>query len=127
MAHWDFDMKFPLDTQFTFGSLTFAAGEDGNLKMLPPGSASEQPTPAPSSASGGACSGADSFVGLYIRTTELIRGIPVVTFTLKPFIEASSSSSSTSSPDRGSSDDYPKIEASGCGNSRQGSGPQQLQ
>jgi hypothetical protein len=40
-----------------------------------------------------------------------------VTFTLKPFIEASSSSSSTSSPDRGSSDDYPKIEASGCGNS----------
>jgi hypothetical protein len=30
-------MKFPLDTQFTFGSLTFVTGEDGDLKMLPQG------------------------------------------------------------------------------------------
>jgi hypothetical protein len=30
-------MKFSLSTQFTFGSLTFTAGEDGDLKMLPPG------------------------------------------------------------------------------------------
>jgi hypothetical protein len=29
-------MKFPLDTHFTFGSLMFAVGEDGDLKMLPP-------------------------------------------------------------------------------------------
>jgi hypothetical protein len=29
-------MKFPLDTQFTFGSLTFVIGEDEDLKMLPP-------------------------------------------------------------------------------------------
>jgi hypothetical protein len=37
MTPWTFDMKFPLDTQFTFGSLTFVVGEDGDLKMLPQG------------------------------------------------------------------------------------------
>jgi hypothetical protein len=30
-------MKFPFDTQFTFESLTFATGEDGDHKMLPQG------------------------------------------------------------------------------------------
>jgi hypothetical protein len=30
-------MKFPLSTRFTFGSLTFAAREDRDLKMLPQG------------------------------------------------------------------------------------------
>jgi hypothetical protein len=29
MTSWTFDMKFPLGTQFTFGSLTFAGGEGG--------------------------------------------------------------------------------------------------
>jgi hypothetical protein len=28
MASWTFNVKFPYDTQFTFGSLMFAAGED---------------------------------------------------------------------------------------------------
>jgi hypothetical protein len=37
MTPWTFDMKFHLDIQFTFGSLTFAMGEDGDLKMLPQG------------------------------------------------------------------------------------------
>jgi hypothetical protein len=37
MAPWTFDIKFPCGTQFTFGSLTFAAGKNGNLKMLPQG------------------------------------------------------------------------------------------
>jgi hypothetical protein len=37
--------------------------------------------------------------------------------TLQPFIGVSSSSSSTSSPDRDSSSDYPEIRASTCGNS----------
>jgi hypothetical protein len=32
-----FDVKFSRGTQFTFGSLTFAAGEDRDLKMLPQG------------------------------------------------------------------------------------------
>jgi hypothetical protein len=36
MAPWNFDLKFPLNIQFTFGSLMFTAGEDGDLKMLPP-------------------------------------------------------------------------------------------
>jgi hypothetical protein len=37
MAPWTFDVKFPLGTRFTFGSLTFATGEDEDLKMLPQG------------------------------------------------------------------------------------------
>jgi hypothetical protein len=37
MAPCTFDVKFPCDNQFTFGSLVFTAGEDGNLKMLPQG------------------------------------------------------------------------------------------
>jgi hypothetical protein len=117
MVPWSFNMKFPLGTQFTFGSLTFVAGEDENLKMLPPGTTSEHPAHAPSSTSGSTCSGSDPFVGLYIRTARLIRGIQIVTSTLRPFVGASSSSSSALSPDRGSSSDYPKIRASACGNS----------
>jgi hypothetical protein len=78
-------MKFPLGTDFTFGSLTFAAGDDEDLKMLPPGPASKHPTPAPSSVSDDACSGLNPFVGLYIRTAKLIRGIPIMTSTLRPF------------------------------------------
>jgi hypothetical protein len=41
MAPWTFDVKFPLDTQFTFDSLMFVIGEDGELRMLPPGPATE--------------------------------------------------------------------------------------
>jgi hypothetical protein len=110
-------VKFPLDTQFTFGSLTFITGEDGDLKILPPGTAPEQPTPIPSSISGGTCSGSDPFIGLYIYTVKLIRGIPIMTSTLRPFVGASSSSSSALSPDRDSSSDYLEIGASACGNS----------
>jgi hypothetical protein len=83
MAPWTFDIKFPLSTQFTFGSLTFAMGEDRDLEMLPPQLAPKHPAPTPSSTSGGACSSLDSFVGLYIRTTKLIWGIPIVTSILR--------------------------------------------
>jgi hypothetical protein len=117
MSPWSFDMKFPLCTQFTFGSLTFAAGEDGDLKMLPPGLVPEHPTPAPSSTLGGACLGLDPFAGLYIRTAKLIQGIPIVMSTLRPFVGASGSSSSASSPGRDSFNDYLEIGASACGNS----------
>jgi hypothetical protein len=76
----------------------FTVGEDRDLKMLPSGPATEHHTPAPSSASGSACSGLDPFAGLYIYTVKLVRGIPIVTSTLRPFIGASSSASSASSP-----------------------------
>jgi hypothetical protein len=110
-------MKFHLGTQFTFGSLTFAVEEDGDLMMLPPGSVSEHPTPAPSSTSDGACLCSDPFVGLYIHTAKLVWGISIVTSVLRPFVGASSSSSSASSPGRDSSNDYPEIGASACRNS----------
>jgi hypothetical protein len=77
MTPWTFDVKFPLGTKFTFGSLTFAAGEDEDLRMLPPGEATEHT--APSSVSSGTQADSDFFDGLYIRTTKLVRGIPVVT------------------------------------------------
>jgi hypothetical protein len=115
MTPWSFDVKFPLGTQFTFGSLMFITGENRDLKMLPPGTAPEHP--APSSTSGGTCSGSDPFAGLYIHTAKLIQGIPIVTSNLRPFVGASSSSSSASSLDRDSSNDYPKIGASACENS----------
>jgi hypothetical protein len=117
MAPWSFDVKFPRGTQFTFGSLTFVAGEDGDLKMLPPGTAPEHPAPAPSSTSGGTYSGSNPFAGLYIRTAKLVRGIPIVTSTLRLVVRVSSLSSSASSPNRDSSSDYPEIGASACGNS----------
>jgi hypothetical protein len=72
------DMKFPLDTQFTRA-------------------ASEHPTSAPSSTSDNTCLGLDSFTGLYIRTVKLVRGISIVTSTLRTFTGASSSCSSASS------------------------------
>jgi hypothetical protein len=117
MSPRTFDIKFSLDTKFLFGSLMFIAREDRELKMLPTGPAPEHHTLAPSSTSDGACSGLDSFAGLYIRTAKLIRGIPIVTSILRPFIGVLSSSSSTSSPGWDSSDDYPEIEASAYGNS----------
>jgi hypothetical protein len=51
MAPWTFNVKFPLGTQFTFGSLTFAAVEDGELRMLPTGPAPKHRTPVDGQAS----------------------------------------------------------------------------
>jgi hypothetical protein len=102
-----FDVMFPYDTRFTFESLMFATGEDKHLKMLPPGSALERLTSvygqSPyfstiSSTIGGACSGLDSYAGLYIHTVKLIWGIPIVTSIFQPSVGASSSSLSTTSP-----------------------------
>ena len=111
MAPWTFDVKFPLGTQFTFGSLTFAAGEDGDLRMLPPEEAIEHT--APSSALSGPREYSGSFDGTYIHTAKLVRGIPVVTSILRPCAGASSSSSSALSSDQGSSEDYPEIGGQG--------------
>jgi hypothetical protein len=70
MAPWTFDVKFPLSTKFTFGSLMFTAGEDGHLQMLPPGQATEHT--APSSASRSTQADSDFFDGLYIRTAKFV-------------------------------------------------------
>jgi hypothetical protein len=113
MAHWMFDVKFSCGTQLTFESFTFATGEDGDLKMLPLRPAPEHLTLASSSTSGEFCSGSDPYAGSYIRTTKIIRGIPIVTSILRPLAGALSSSSSASTPDPDSSDDYPEIRANG--------------
>jgi hypothetical protein len=121
-----FDVKFSLGTQFTFGSLMFAAGEDGELRMLPPGPASEHLTTADeqapwslttSSTSDDACSGLNPFTAIYICTAKIVRGIPVMMSTLRPLARALSSSSSTMSLDQDSSDDYPEIGISDYGDS----------
>jgi hypothetical protein len=115
MSPWTFDVKFPRGTEFTFGSLTFAAGEDEDLRMLPPGEATEHT--APSSASSGTQADSDFFDEPYIRTVKLVRGIPVVTTIIQSCAGASSSSSSTLSSDQGSYEDYPEIGVSTCGSS----------
>jgi hypothetical protein len=121
-----FDVKFSYNTQFTFGSLTFVAGEDRNLKMLPLGSAPERLAPvygqtlyflAISSTTGGACSSLDPYTGLHIHTVKLVRGTPIMTSNLQPTAGASSSSSSAASPEQDSGDDYPEIGGSTCGDS----------
>jgi hypothetical protein len=70
MTPWTFDIKFPRGTEFTFGSLTFATGEDGDLWMLPPGEAAEHI--AHSSASSETQAESDLFDGSYIRTVKLV-------------------------------------------------------
>jgi hypothetical protein len=70
MASWTFDVKFPRGTEFTFGSLTFAAGEDGDLRMLPPCEAAKHT--APSSASSGTQADLDFFDEPYIPTVKLV-------------------------------------------------------
>jgi hypothetical protein len=121
MAPRMFDVKFSCGTQFTFVTMTFATGEDRDLKMLPPGSAPEHLTLTSSSASGRSYSGSDPYARSYIRTTNIVWGILVVTSILRPFAGTSSSLSSASTPDPDSSDDYPEIRASACGEPGEGS------
>jgi hypothetical protein len=73
--------------------------------------------PATSSRLGGACAGLDSCARLYIHTAKLVHGISVVTSILWPLTGELSSSSSTTSPNQDSSDDYPKIGISTYGDS----------
>jgi hypothetical protein len=112
MTPWTFDIKFSRGTEFTFGSLTFAAGEDGDLRMLPPGEAAEHITPL--SASSETQAESDLFDGPYIHTVKLVRGIPVVMTILRPCAGAASSSPSALSSDQGSSEDYPEIRVNTC-------------
>jgi hypothetical protein len=45
MEPWAFSVNFPYDTQFTFNSLMFVAGEDGNLELLTQGPPPKHPAP----------------------------------------------------------------------------------
>jgi hypothetical protein len=84
------------------------------MEMLSPGPAPEHPALTLSSVPGDSCLGSDPWAGLYIRTVKLVRGILVVMSILRPLVGASSSSSSVSTPDQDSSDDYPEIRTSTC-------------
>jgi hypothetical protein len=83
--------------------------------MLPLGTALEHLALASPSAPRDSCSSSDLCAGIYIHTAKIVRSIPVVTSILRPMAEASSSSTSTSTPDPNSTDDYPEIGASACG------------
>jgi hypothetical protein len=82
MSPGTLDVKFPCGTQLTFRSLTFAVGEDGDMKILPLGPAPECLALTSSSTSSGSCSGLNLCAESYIRTAKIVRGIPVVTFIL---------------------------------------------
>jgi hypothetical protein len=111
MVLWTFHIKYPHVTGFTYKSLTFAAGENGDLKMLPTGPAPEHLALPLSSISSGSFSDLDPCAVFYIRIAKLVWGILVVTSIPQPLAEASSSFSSASTPDQDSSDDYPEIGA----------------
>jgi hypothetical protein len=115
-----FDIKFPCGTQVTFGSLTFAAGEDGDMKMLSSGPAPEHLALASLSASSRSYTGSDPCAGSYICTIKIIQGILVVTSIIRPLAGASSSCSLTSTPNPDSFDDYPEIGASAYGEPAEG-------
>jgi hypothetical protein len=115
MASRTFHIKFPCGNQLTFESLTFAIEEDRDLKMLPPGPTPEHLAPTSSSASDRSYVGSDRCAENYIRTAKIVQGIPVVTSILWPLAGASSSSTSASTPDSDSSDDYPEIGANAYG------------
>jgi hypothetical protein len=115
MTSRTFHVKFSYDTQLTFGSLNFATGEDGDLKMMPSGPAPEHLALTSSSASGRSCVGSGHCVGNYIYTAKIIRGISVVTSILRPLAGTSSSSTAASNLDSDLSDDYPEIGVSACG------------
>jgi hypothetical protein len=114
MASRTFNVKFPYGTQLTFRSLTFAAGEDGDLNVLAPGPTSEHLAPTSSSTSSSFCVGSGHCAGNYICTAKIVRGIPIVTSILRPLVGASSSSISASTPDSDSFDEYPEIGADTC-------------
>jgi hypothetical protein len=83
--------------------------------MLPPGPAPGHLAPMSSPVSGWSYAGPGRCAGSYIRTAKIIWGILVVTSNLRPLVGASSSSTSASTPDSDSADDYLEIRASACG------------
>jgi hypothetical protein len=81
LTPWTFSVKFPYDTQFTFGSLIFTVGEDENLKLLTQGPAPKLLAPvygqapyllASSSTSGSTCLGLNPYAGPYHHAAKTI-------------------------------------------------------
>jgi hypothetical protein len=131
VAPWTFSIKFPYDTQCTFRSLMFAAGEDGNLELLTRGPAPKHLAsvygqapylPTNSSISGGACSGLNPYAGPYYLTTMTSQGLPIGAPIFQPSVGTANSSSSGPSPDRDSTEDYPEIGSSTCWNTAEEGG-----
>jgi hypothetical protein len=128
MTPWTSDVKFPYGAQFLIGSLMFAIGEDGNLKLLPRGLAPSycQPVygkapyypadPSTSLALDNACSGLNPYVGSYYLSAMTSQGYPIGTPIFQPSVGTSSSSSLGASPDRDSIEEYPKIGGNICQN-----------
>jgi hypothetical protein len=127
MTPCTFSIKFPYGTQFTFRSLMFTTGEDGNLELLTQGPAPKRLTsmygqapyfPASSSTSGGsAYLGLNPYVGSYHRVAKTAQGILIGAPITQPLVGISSSSTSATSHGQDSTDDYPEIEGSTCWNS----------
>jgi hypothetical protein len=96
----------------------FTAREGGNLELLTQGPTPKhlapvygetQYLPVSSSISGDACLGLNYYAGPYHRAAKTTHGIPIGA--------TSSSSTSATSLDQDSIDDYPKIRGSTCWNS----------
>jgi hypothetical protein len=124
MAPWTFSVKFPCDTQFTFGSFMFVVRKDGNLELLTWGPAPEcltqiygQPPylPMSSSTSGGARTGLNPYAGLYHHAIVTTQGILIKAPIFQPSARTLSYYSSVVSPDQDSTDDYPEIGESTAG------------
>jgi hypothetical protein len=125
MAPWTFNIKFLYNTQFIFGSLMFAVGEDGSLELLTQSTAPKHPAsvygqapylPSNPSTLGGTCSGLNPYAGSYYRSARTSRGLSIWKSILQPSAGVSSSSSSGETPDRDSAEDYPEIGGSACRN-----------
>jgi hypothetical protein len=96
MAPGIFSVKFPYDTQFTFGSLMFAVREDGNLELLTHGPTLKQLAlvyghapylSASSSTSGGACSDLNPYAGPYHPAAKTTQGILIGAPIFQPLIK----------------------------------------
>jgi hypothetical protein len=103
MVHWTFSIKFPYDTPFIFGSLMFAAGEDGNLELLTQGPAPRHPAPVygktpyyptDPSTSSGTCSDLNHYAWQYYLSTMTSQERPIRKTILQSSAGASSFSSS---------------------------------
>jgi hypothetical protein len=125
MTPWTFSIKFSYDTQFTFWSLIFAIGEDEDLELLTQGPAPKclapvygqaSYLPTNSSTLAGACLGLNPYTWSYhpaTTTQRILIGAPI----FQPSAGTSSSSTSTTSLDQDSTDNYPKIGGSTYWNS----------